>query len=142
QSSIELAFFNIRHDDVRDLLIQKKNMGVDVEVLLDKKQQDLPYNTMAAELTQAGVSVTLIENTSAAQATMHNKFAVVDGKLVMTGSANYSFTALNISDEDLITIESASLAQRYQTELDELIAQGDAVSPSYPPSTPIQAWMG
>jgi hypothetical protein len=73
---------------------------------------------------------------------MHNKFAIVDDALVMTGSANYSYTALNVSDEDLITFDSATLAQRYQQEFDELVAQGDVPSASYPANAAIQAWMG
>lgn len=142
QQKIRLAFFNIRLAQVKTLLVQKKNAGVSVHVLLDKDQQDLPYNTMGAELQAAGVPVTLIDNTSATNATMHDKFAIIDDELVMTGSANYSYTALNVSDEDLITFESTSLAQRYQAEFDELIAHGNAQSPTYPSGTALQAWMG
>jgi phosphatidylserine/phosphatidylglycerophosphate/cardiolipin synthase-like enzyme len=142
QTSIRLAFFNIRLEEVRDLLVQKKNAGVDVEVILDKKQQDLSFNTMAVELTQAGVPVTVVENSSAEFATMHDKFVIVDGHLLMTGSANLSYTALNVSDEDMLTIDDSALAARYQLEFDEIVAFGDAVSAPYPPTAAIQAWMG
>ncbi|RLB64244.1 MAG: hypothetical protein DRI90_05050, partial [Deltaproteobacteria bacterium] len=98
QTSIRLAFFNIRLPAVKTLLDQKVTAGLDVHVLLDHKQQAQSYNTMADELTQLGVPVTLIENTLATDATMHDKFAVIDGHRVMTGSANYSYTALNVSD--------------------------------------------
>ena len=47
--------------------------GVDVKVLLDKKQQDLPFNTGFKDLTAAGVPVTLIDNTSATDATIANE---------------------------------------------------------------------
>ena len=140
--TIRLAFFNIRLPAVKSLLIQKVKDGVDVHVLLDKKQQDLAYNTMAAELTQAGVTVTLIENTLAVDATMHNKFALLDGKILMAGSANYSYTALNKSDEDLVVLEDAALVARYQLEFDELIAAGDVNSAPYLGGEKIQAWMG
>jgi phosphatidylserine/phosphatidylglycerophosphate/cardiolipin synthase-like enzyme len=142
QTSIRLAFFNIRLEEVKNLLVQKKAAGVDVHVILDKKQQDLSYNTMGAELVQAGIPMTLVDNTSSEFATMHDKFAVVDGHLLMTGSANYSFTALNVSDEDLLTTDDASLAARYQLEFDELLADGNTPSAAYPPNTPIQAFMG
>jgi phosphatidylserine/phosphatidylglycerophosphate/cardiolipin synthase-like enzyme len=73
---------------------------------------------------------------------MHDKFAVIDGEHVMTGSANYSHTALNISDEDLIVIESTDLAARYTLEFDELIADGDDKSAAYAAGDKIQVWMG
>lgn len=142
QTSIELAFFNIRLDAVKDLLVQKKNAGVAVHVVLDKKQQDKDYNTMGEDLVALGITVTLVENTSATDATMHNKFAIIDGHLVMTGSANYSYTALNVSDEDLITFDDAGLAARYTAEFAELIAGGDEDSAPYTGAPAIQAWMG
>jgi phosphatidylserine/phosphatidylglycerophosphate/cardiolipin synthase-like enzyme len=142
QTSIRLAFFNIRIDSVKNLLAQKVQANVDVQVVLDKKQQDLAYNTMYEELVALGVPVTLVDNTSATAATMHDKFAVVDGKLVMTGSANYSTTAFHVSDEDLLTIEDTTLAARYETEFDELVAHGSAASTPYPPGAAVQAFMG
>ena len=141
-TSIRLAFFNIRLPEVRDLLIAKKNAGVTVEVVLDLDVQALSFNTMADELTQAGVNVILVDNDSASESTMHNKVAIVDGHLVMTGSANYSYTALNLSDEDLLTIDDATIAGRYATEIDELIAAGQAPSAPYPGTPAVEAWMG
>ena len=140
QTSLRLAFFNLRLEAVRDLLIAKHNAGLAVEVILDLDVQGLPYNTMADELTAAGVSVILADNDSAMDATMHNKVAIVDDHLVMTGSANYSFTGLNISDEDLITFDDVGLAARYDAELDEIVAAaGDVESDPYAGDPPIQA---
>jgi phosphatidylserine/phosphatidylglycerophosphate/cardiolipin synthase-like enzyme len=137
-----LAFFNVRLNEVRDLLVAKDQAGLDVHVVLDSKQQDLPYNTMAAELRQAGVTVTEVDNTSAADATMHNKFTVIDGRRVLTGSANYSTTALNISDEDLVTFDDAALAGRFELEFSELVAGTDVASVPYPSGARLEAWMG
>ncbi|MBI4702023.1 MAG: hypothetical protein HY744_12870, partial [Deltaproteobacteria bacterium] len=142
KKTARLAFFNIRLPAVKTKLISLVKSGVDVHVLLDKKQQDLAYNTMAEELQKAGVPVTLIENTLAADATLHDKFTVIDGHRVLTGSANYSQTALNVSDEDLLTFDDPSLAGRYLAEWDELVAKGAQPSPAYPPSAKIRAFMG
>ena len=49
----------------------------------------------------------------------------------MTGSANYSYTALNVSDEDLITFDDADLASRYDLEFAEILAGGDEDSAPY-----------
>ncbi len=142
QTSIDLAFFNVRLETVRDLLAAKHNAGVAVRVVLDERQQQQSYNTMGEELAALGVPVTLVLNDAAENATMHNKVAIVDGHLVMTGSANYSFTALHVSDEDLLTVDDAGLAARYAQEIDEIIAAGDTPSAAYPPGAAMKVWMG
>ncbi|MBM4376185.1 MAG: DUF1669 domain-containing protein [Deltaproteobacteria bacterium] len=141
KKSLHLAFFNIRLEQVKTVLEQKVKAGLDVHVLLDKKQQDESYNTMYEDLQAVGVPVTLIENKSAADATLHDKFTVIDGERVMTGSANFSYTALHVSDESLVVAKSGDLAARYEAEFDELVAQGSAKSPAYG-SEKIRAWMG
>ena len=141
--SVRLAFFNIRLDGVLDLLIALHQEGVDVRVALDKKQQDLEYNTAGADLAAAGVPVTLVENLSAEQSTMHDKFTVIDQHRVLTGSANYSVTALNLSDEDLLTIDSSDLAARYTAEFDEMAAATPPQkSPAYAAGAKARAWFG
>jgi phosphatidylserine/phosphatidylglycerophosphate/cardiolipin synthase-like enzyme len=143
EEQLRLAFFNIRTDEVLDALLVLMDAGVDVEVLLDKKQQDLEYNTMGAEMAAAGIQVTLVEKTQAEQSTMHHKFAVIDGKRIMLGSANYSWTAFHLSDEDLLTIENPDLATRLLNEFDE-IKKGETneESPPYLADEPIQIWVG
>ena len=95
-------------------------------MLLDKKQQDKSYNTMAEDLAAVGVPVTLIDNQSAADATMHNKFTVIDGRRVLTGSLNYSTTAMNRSEEELLIIDDAGIAELFENEFLELLAGGEA----------------
>jgi phosphatidylserine/phosphatidylglycerophosphate/cardiolipin synthase-like enzyme len=141
KKQVRMAFFNISLYEIPAVLKTLKEDGVDVDVLLDKKQQDQEYNTMFESLTKAGISVTLIENTKAEDATMHDKFTVIDGSLLITGSANYSSTAFNKSDEDLLTVENTDLCSRYLAEFDELKAGGKEKSPDYPESAKIQAWM-
>ena len=142
KQKVRLAFFNIRHDGVLDVLKALLADGVDIGVIMDKKQQDLDYNDMDEKMAAAGIPVTLVEKTKGQDATMHDKFTVIDSYLVLAGSANYSFTALNKSDEDMVTIEDADLAARYETEFDEIAADGSAPSDPYPPTAKATAWMG
>ena len=142
KKSLRLAYFNVRIPAVKKLLEEKVKAGLDVHVVLDKKQQDLDYNTMYEELQMVGVPVTLVDNTSATDATMHDKFTVIDGEVVLTGSANYSETALNVSDEDLVILRSKELAARYTTEFDELVAKGSTKSTPYAANAVVKAWMG
>ena len=141
QTQVRLAYFNIRLAPILWALEDLMEDGVDVEVILDGKVQALEFNTMAEDLIKAGIPVTLVEK-EVEQATMHHKFTVIDGERVLAGSANLSSTALNKSDEDLIFVESADLAQRYLDEFEEIKADGYQKSAPYPSGTAIRAWMG
>ena len=51
---------------------------------------------------------------------LHDKFAVIDNKTVITGSHNWSEAANHGNDETLIVIENPTVAGHYQREFDRL----------------------
>ena len=51
---------------------------------------------------------------------LHDKFAVIDNKTVITGSHNWSEAANHGNDETLIVIENPTVAVHYQREFDRL----------------------
>jgi len=51
---------------------------------------------------------------------LHHKFAVLDGKSVITGSFNWSPSAAHQNDETLLRIDSPLLARHFQAEMDRL----------------------
>ena len=141
QHSLHLAFFNVRLQEVGDLLVAQHQAGLDVHLLMDRKQMDKSYNTMDDWLLEQGVPVTGILNDSAADATMHDKFTIVDSRWVLTGSLNYSATAFTRSEEDLWVIDDPALAALYQQEFDELLA-GQQVPGTPDPQADLQVYFG
>jgi phosphatidylserine/phosphatidylglycerophosphate/cardiolipin synthase-like enzyme len=51
---------------------------------------------------------------------LHHKMAVLDGKVVITGSQNWSEAANSNNDEDLLVIENPIVAAHFQREFDRL----------------------
>jgi len=51
---------------------------------------------------------------------MHNKFAVIDGVTVITGSYNWTNSARKRNDENLLTVNSPALAETYEREFERL----------------------
>ena len=47
---------------------------------------------------------------------MHHKVIVIDRKIVITSSDNFSASAENINDENTLVIHNAALSERYLTE--------------------------
>jgi phosphatidylserine/phosphatidylglycerophosphate/cardiolipin synthase-like enzyme len=52
---------------------------------------------------------------------LHHKFAIVDSKIVLTGSHNWSVNADENNDEALLVIESPKVADLYEQEFQRLI---------------------
>ena len=51
---------------------------------------------------------------------LHHKFAVIDNKIVITGSFNWSPSAAHTNDETLLVIHSPQLAKHFNREMDRL----------------------
>lgn len=140
--SVHIAMFNLRESSIIKALGALETKGVDVQILLDKKQMELTYNLpKVQEIIAAGITPVAVSNTSATDATMHDKFTVIDGVRVLTGSANYSSNALSLSDEELLLIDNASVAALYEAEFAELKA-GTANTPTAATSAPVQVKFG
>jgi phosphatidylserine/phosphatidylglycerophosphate/cardiolipin synthase-like enzyme len=51
---------------------------------------------------------------------LHHKFAILDGRRVVSGSFNWSPSAAHQNDETLLLIDSPQLARHFQVEMDRL----------------------
>lgn len=83
KSSVHLAGYGFTSKPIAQALIDAHTRGVDVDVVLDKSNATARY-TEATEVSVAGVPVRLDYR----YAIMHNKFLIVDGVTVETGSFN------------------------------------------------------
>jgi phosphatidylserine/phosphatidylglycerophosphate/cardiolipin synthase-like enzyme len=64
---------------------------------------------------------------------MHNKVMIIDDKVVITGSYNFSEHA-EANDENLLIFESAALAGAYNQYFNALFAQYQKTGAKLPPS--------
>lgn len=103
--SVHCAFFDI---DLRDLIetIGEKSYDVDVKLVVD--------NENYGEIKGPGVR----KDTSSQFS--HNKFCVVDGKIVTTGSMNPTDNGATKNNNNLLVIYSKYLAENYEEEFKEL----------------------
>ncbi|MEM1520630.1 MAG: phospholipase D family protein [Candidatus Korarchaeum sp.] len=106
--TIDVAVYSFTHPDIADALIRAKERGVRVRVILGK-EQETSYSQYG-KLKSAGIYVILDKN----EYLMHNKFAVVDGKVVATGSFNYTVAADRRNDENLVMIYDAGVAGKFE----------------------------
>ncbi|WP_411721377.1 phospholipase D-like domain-containing protein [Mycetocola sp.] len=127
--SIEVCMFHIAlggagHPTriLLEKLVEAHQRGVGVRVILDRDRKTDPYlstiiNKPAKEfLESAGVPV----RSDAEDALMHSKFLVIDRKLVVIGSHNWSAGSYEQFDDVSLAISSPDLARDLQLRFDTL----------------------
>jgi len=90
-------------------IIRAKNRGVEVKVYLDSSQINSQYSKARFFLNEGLQNIRFSSNSYL----MHNKFAVIDGKIVLTGSYNWTASASERNDENLLVIDDEEIVQRY-----------------------------
>ena len=89
-------------------------------VLDDKSNRHRDTKSKRDYLTACGVDV----KTVGRYAIMHDKFIVVDGKHVETGSFNYTYAASARNAENAIVVRNnRAMAQKYLGEFDRLFGK-------------------
>ena len=60
---------------------------------------------------------------------MHDKYSIVDGHLVETGSFNYTERAQNVNRENVQIHDDANLASQYSANFEEIWGSSDLEAP-------------
>jgi len=92
-------------------LIDAQKRGVKVRVYLDRSQIESTYS-VSRLLVQKGIKVRISTNNYI----MHNKFAIIDNRLLLTGSYNWTFSANSRNDENLIVIDDPEVISIFQNQ--------------------------
>lgn len=109
QSYIYLPVFVITHKKLTQALIDAKNRGVDVKIILDATSVRSNHTTHEI-LREAGIPL----KTENYAGKVHNKSMIIDDKYVITGSMNFSNSGENRNDENCLVIENSDLAKFYK----------------------------
>lgn len=115
-----VAVYAFTSDDLATALVQARKRGVSVQVVIDREfdagnekskgkffdTQKIPLRRLSGEKPKAQEKETGL---------MHQKFAVVDRKTVLTGSYNWTHSAERLNDENLLLFRDAGpLAEEYR----------------------------
>lgn len=111
ENSIDVAIYNLSDKTIQATLKAASKRGVVVRLIMDKPTK---HRTMADSLESAGMDVRHVSKT------MHHKFAIVDGAVVLSGSVNWSPVSFVRYDEDLLRIDDAETAYAFRREFEKL----------------------
>lgn len=102
KKSIHVAAYGFTSKPIADALIDAKERGIDVKVVVDKKQSNGRGNVVAY-LSEKGIPVKKNGN----YAIMHNKFIIIDHKVLELGSFNYTKAAEEKNAENVFVLRRA-----------------------------------
>jgi len=112
---IHLAIYSLTKDEFAEALIRAHKRGVEVKVLIDRIQAAGRYAD-DEKLEKAGVEL----RRSKGSGLMHNKFAVIDGIIIYTGSYNHTSNATTRNDENYIIIKDQEIAETYEKQFQKI----------------------
>ncbi|MCA7981299.1 phospholipase D family protein [Burkholderia cepacia] len=111
RQSVRLAAYTFTSPSIARALVSAKHRGIDVAVIADAKESAKRTQQAALNvLVQAGIPT----RTISAYAIHHDKFIVVDGAAVETGSFNFSAAAARRNSENALLLTGCpDLARSY-----------------------------
>jgi len=116
-TTIDLAAYGLDRVSVSDVLIAAHNRGVAVRVVGDNVEASGYYSPTYDALIAAGIPVVTDPFVSYLQ---HNKFAILDGHTVWTGSTNWTDTGFTYNANNYWSVTAPHIAQAYTTEFEEM----------------------
>jgi|YNPBryantNP2012_1023418.scaffolds.fasta_scaffold15585_2 phosphatidylserine/phosphatidylglycerophosphate/cardiolipin synthase-like enzyme len=129
QQSVDVAAYDLDLETVAEALIRAQERGVTVRLVTDESNAD---EEAIASLRQAGIPV--VARPESSGGIMHDKFVVVDGQWIWTGSWNLTYNCTYRNNNNAVLIASRNLAEDYHTEFEEMFAgQFGASSPANTP---------
>lgn len=113
--TVDLALYSLTKDNIAEAIIATFKRGVKVRLVIDKTQA-AGRNADDEKLEAAGIPVKRMRGMKSGL--MHHKFAIIDGKTILTGSYNWTKGGTYKNSENLIVMDD--LIMRYQIEFDTL----------------------
>lgn len=106
---IYIPAFVITHYELSNALIAAKNRNINVKIITDATSSGMTHNKIS-ELRKAGIPL----KTESFAGKMHTKSIIIDDKVVITGSMNFSNSGENKNDENCLIIEDKEIAKFYR----------------------------
>lgn len=117
--SIDIAIFDINLEKLtNELIVQSKKIAV--RILVDRRQSGGQYS-LVKKLIDARLKVRIGHQ----KKLMHNKFVIVDGKMLETGSFNFTAGATLNNDENQVYLTSPLILDRYKAHFERLWDRSD-----------------
>jgi phosphatidylserine/phosphatidylglycerophosphate/cardiolipin synthase-like enzyme len=119
RQSIYFLAYSFTSDDLANAMIERLQQGVKIEGVMEGSQIESNSGSDYDRFRSAGLNVRLDANPNQ----MHDKVMVIDSQIVVTGSFNYTYSAENYNDENMLVIYNPQIAELYLAEFERIFNQ-------------------
>ena len=116
EESIRFLAFSFTSDDLADVLLERASAGVQVSGVMDESQVASNTGGEYERFRSSGLEVYLDGN----EDKMHHKVFIIDDKIVVTGSYNFSTSAETRNDENILVLFNRDIARVYVEEFQRI----------------------
>jgi phosphatidylserine/phosphatidylglycerophosphate/cardiolipin synthase-like enzyme len=117
--TLEVAIYSLTHTGISQAIIDAKNRGVQVRLVVDRSQSKGKSSQVDA-LETAGIDLKI----GNFKGIMHDKYTIVDETQMETGSFNYSENATVNNGENQLYLNDASVIKRYEDNFNAMYKDG------------------
>ncbi|XP_062304442.1 mitochondrial cardiolipin hydrolase [Osmerus eperlanus] len=114
-TTLDLCVFAFSNQELSRAVLTLHSRGLAIRVLTDK-DYTLITGSQIGVLRRAGICV----RCDSGSVHMHHKFAVVNGLRLITGSLNWTLTAIQSNKENILVTEEPDLVRPYLREFERL----------------------
>lgn len=120
QRELLIAVYAFTSDDLARAVVQAKKRGVSVQIILDHEFDGANERSKGRFLEGHQIPLKRVSGTKPLSldkeaGLMHQKFSVIDRKIVFTGSYNWTHAADNLNHENLLLFRDAGpLAEEFR----------------------------
>lgn len=122
RDTLDIAAFELNSEAIYQAILDAHQRGVAVRIVADDDHglHD-DKNAALRDLQAAGVSIV----DDGRSGLMHNKFMILDGSAVWTGSWNFTINGSYRNNNNVFVMQSAAAARAYQGEFNEMFERGE-----------------
>jgi cardiolipin hydrolase len=115
QTSVDLCVFTITDHELGGQIIACQKRGIKVRLITDDEKTTAKGSEIF-KLEKAGIPVKIDHS----HYHMHNKFGIIDNRIAITGSFNWTYTATKHNQENLLATSKFEIVKQYKDEFERL----------------------
>lgn len=113
--TMDIAIYNATHDTILQILLQEHKEGTKIRIITDNDSAVDGGSDIDA-LRKAGIPVKMDKDS----AIMHHKFCIIDGKLLLNGSFNWTNMAAQYNQENIMISNNPTLIKKFSSHFNKM----------------------
>jgi len=115
QNSVSLCVYTITDHELASQIIACHRRRLKVQIITDDEKVEAKGSEIH-KLKKAGIPIKIDDS----HYHMHNKFGIIDQRIAITGSFNWTYTATKHNQENLLATTKFEIVKQYRDEFERL----------------------